>query len=289
MTVLRQKMIEDLQLRGLSEKTQQSYVRVVRQLAEHYGKSPDKIGEEELRQYFLYLKNIQGVTRSTYTVALYGIKFFYQQTLRRDWPLFDLVRPQPERHLPVVLSAAEVQQILRCIRRLHIKVCLSTIYACGLRSREGTHLRVADIDSARMVLYVRYGKGDKGRYVPLLPRVLDTLRQLWVTHRHGVWLFPACDRGGALPGAKAPMTTSTLRKAFAAALRESRVAKQATVHTLRHSFATHLLEAGVSVRVIQAYLGHSSPSSTAIYTHLTRKNETITVPAIEQTLEALWD
>jgi site-specific recombinase XerD len=288
MTVLRQKMLEDMQLRGLSEKTQEIYVRAVRQLAEYYGKSPDTIGENQLRQYFLYLKNTRRVSRSTYVVSLCGIKFLYQQTLRKNWGIFDLVRPRRDKHLPVVLSASEVQQVLGCIRRPHYKVCLSTIYACGLRIAEGAHLRVEDIDSARMLIYIRHGKGDKDRSVPLPPIILDALRQFWLTHQHPVWLFPGRNRGGAIPEAAEPITTRSIQRAFAAALKESEVEKKATVHTLRHSYATHLLEAGVQLRLIQAYLGHSSPSSTAIYTHLTPKNESITVPEIDQVLNSLW-
>ena len=288
MTFLRQMMLEDMQLRGLSEKTQEIYVRAVRQLAEHYGRSPDKIRENQLRQYFLYLKNTRGVSRSTYTVALCGIKFFYQQTLRKNWRLFDLVRPRRDKHLPVVLSASEVQQILGCIRRPHYKVCLCTIYACGLRIAEGAHLRVEDIDSARRLIYIRHGKGDKDRSVPLPPRILDALRRFWLTHQHTVWLFPGRDRWGIIKEAAQPISSRSLQRAFSAALQESEVEKRATVHTLRHSYATHLLEAGVHLRLIQAYLGHSSPSSTAIYTHLTPKNESITVPEIDQVLESLW-
>ena len=166
MTILRQKMIEDLQLAGLSPNTQRAYIRVVRQLAEHYGKSPDKIGEEELRAYFLDLKNDPAVSRSTVNVAICGIKFLYRQTLKRGDRVFDLVRPRREKQLPVVLSMEEVRAILDCIRKPYYQVCLSTIYACGLRTREGTHLRVQDIDSQRMVIYIHHSKGGKSRYVP---------------------------------------------------------------------------------------------------------------------------
>ena len=289
MTLLRQRMIEDMQLRGLSEQTQQIYVRVVQQLAKHFGKSPDKINEEELRQYFLYLKNTKRAARSTCTIALCGIKFFYQQTLRRDWTILDFVRPRREKKLPVVLSASEVQQILSCIRRLHYKVCLSTIYACGLRIQEGVHLKIGDIDSGRMLIHVNHGKGDKDRYVSLPQRILDILRRYWVTHRHAIWLFPGRNRAGFIPEAASPITTRSVQRAFKAALLESQVKKNATVHTLRHSYATHLLEAGVNLRLIQAYLGHRSASTTAIYTHLTQNNEALTIEAIDRTLAGLWE
>jgi len=283
MTRLRQRMIEDMQLRGLSEGTQEAYARAVRQLAEHYGKSPDCIGEEELRQYFLYLKNDKQVSSSTFTVALCGIRFFYQQTLQQEWPTFDLVRSSREKKLPVVLSIAEVRRILGCIRRPRYRVCLSTIYACGLRVAEGVHLQVRDIDSERMVVHVRHGKRSKDRYVPLPTCTLEMLRRHWSTQRHSVWLFPERLRTGEPPAAATrPMSIGGVQQCFKAALQDSGVQKQATVHTLRHSYATHLLEAGVGLRVIQAYLGHSSPQTTAIYTHLTRKTEDVAAETINR-------
>ncbi len=288
MTPLRQRMIEDMQLRGLSEKTQEAYVRAVRQLAEHYGKSPDRISEEELRQYFLYLKNVKHASRSACTIALCGIKFFYQYTLRRQWTTLDLVRPPREKKLPVVLSTAEVRRILGCLHHQRYRVCLSTIYSCGLRVREGVHLQVRDIDSDRMSVHVRHGKGAKDRYVPLPQCTLEMLRQYWCTHRHAMWLFPARTRAGVPPStATKPMSVSGVQKAFKAALQESGVQKPATVHTLRHSYATHLLEAGVNLRLIQAYLGHSSPQTTAIYTHVTRKAEDLAAEAIDRVMETL--
>jgi integrase/recombinase XerD len=288
MTALRQRMIEDLQLRGLAKKTQEAYVRAVRQLAEHYGKSPDCISEEELRQYFLHLKNVKRASRSACTIALCGIKFFYQHTLKREWTTLDLVRPPREKRLPVVLSVAEVRRILGCIYRQRYRICLSTIYSCGLRVREGVFLRVRDIDSDRMVVHVRLGKGAKDRYVPLAVCTLEMLRQYWSTHRHAEWLFPAPTRAAVPPSAATkPMSVSGVQRAFKAALHESGVQKEATVQTLRHSYATHLLEAGVNLRLIQVYLGHSSPQTTAIYTHVTREAEGLAGEAINRVMEDL--
>jgi integrase/recombinase XerD len=150
MSELRKRMIECLQLRGLAERTQEAYTRAVRQLAEHYHKSPDLISEAELRQYFLYLKNVKHYSRNTMTVAICGIRFCYEQTLNRNWAIFGIVRPAPEKKLPVILSFAEVRQLLGRVRLARYKVCLTTIYSCGLRLQEGTNLRVADIDSARL-------------------------------------------------------------------------------------------------------------------------------------------
>ena len=159
MTELRQRMIECLQLRGLSERTQESYGRAVRQLAEHDNKAPDLISEEELRQYFFHLKNVKHYARNTTTIAICGIRFFFERTLEKEWTIFNLVRPAPEKKLLVILSRAEVRQILAGIRLPRYKVCLTTIYSCGLRLQEGTNLRVADIDSARLMIHVRHGKG----------------------------------------------------------------------------------------------------------------------------------
>jgi site-specific recombinase XerD len=262
-------MIEDLQLRGLAVRTQESYVQAVRQLAAHYHKSPDQISEEELRQYFLFQKNVKHVSRSTQTIALCAIKFFYEHTLNRTWHTLDFARPAKEKKLPIVLSMQEVGRILHCVHYLRYRVCLTTIYACGLRLLEGTSLQVKDIDSERKMLHIHQGKGGKDRYVPLPEASLNMLRKYWLTHRNRVWLFPSVHSSQSPEQVGKPMDVTGVQKAFRAALHQSGVNKDATVHTLRHSYATHLLEAGVNLRIIQAYLGHTSPETTAIYTHLT--------------------
>ncbi len=288
MSELRQKMIECLQLRGLSERTQEAYVRAVRQLSEHYHKSPDLITEEELRQYFLHLKNIKRYSRNTMTIAICGVRFFYQHALNREWAIFGIVRPAPEKKLPVILSVEEVRKVLSRIRLPRYRVCLSLIYSCGLRLQEGTNLRVADIDSGRMMIHVRHGKGAKDRYVPLPQRTLELLRDYWKTHRHPGLLFPAEGRNhGKLAQAIEPMSKRSVQQAFRAALKDSRLNKRASVHTLRHSWATHLLEAGVNLRLIQEWLGHSSPATTSVYTHLTAKAEQLGAQAIDQLMSDL--
>ena len=288
MTELRKRMIECLQLRGLSARTQESYVRAVRQLAEHYHKSPELITEEELRQYFLYIKNVKHYSRSTATIAICGIKFFFERTLEKDWTTFNLVRPAPEKKLPVILSLRRSAPDSRSLRLPRYRVCLTTIYSCGLRLQEGTHLQVADIDSARMMIHVRHGKGAKDRYVPLPERTLQLLRQYWKQHRNPVLLFPAEGRNHIdLARATEPMSKSSVQDAFRAALKESGNNKRASVHTLRHSWATHLLEAGVNLRLIQEWLGHSSPATTSVYTHLTVKAEQLGAAAINQLMSDL--
>ena len=273
MTKLRQRMIEDMRLRGLSARTQEVYVRSVRQLAEHYRRSPDLITEEELRAYFLHLVEVKKLARPSITIALCGIKFFYEHTTKRDWNVFGVVRPPRERKLPVVLSRDEVRRILRCVTIDLYRVCLTTIYSCGLRLREGTELQVHQVDSGSMRLHI-VGKGNKHRHVLLSEPTLNMLRELWRTHRSPRWLFPARTRHGIASGVAGnlrPVHHSSVQVAFRRAVRQSGVSKRANVRSLRHSYATHLLEDGVNLRLIQVYLGHASPKTTAVYTHLTRE------------------
>jgi site-specific recombinase XerD len=248
-------------------------IAAVRQLAEHYHRGPDQLTEEDLRQYFLYLANEKQVARATATIALCGIRFFFEQTLRREWTTLRFVRPAREHKLPVVLSRDEVRRVLAAVRIPVYRVCLTTIYACGLRLLEGARLQVADVDSARMVVHV-HGKGKQDRYVPLPAPILPGLRAYWQTHRSPQWLFPAPTRRGlahSLAHNGGPVTDSSLQSAFHRAVLKSGLAKAAHVHTLRHSYATHLLEAGVNLRIIQDALGHRSARTTQIYTHLTRE------------------
>ena len=281
MTPLRQRMLEDMQLRGLAQRTQEAYLSAVQQLALHYGKSPDLITEDQLRQYFLFLCNEKHLAPNTTNVALNGIKFFYTYTLQRPWPLRDLLRPPIPKKLPVVLAPAEVWRIVEHVRRPDYRVCLSVISACGLRLLEGVRLQVSQIDSARMQLHIRSGKGNKDRAVPLPPRTLTLLRAHWRLHRNPIWLFP----GTVPPGqqhASRPMEESGIQKAFRKAVQAAGVSKPATIHSLRHSWATHLLESGVSVRVLQLWMGHTSPTTTAIYTHLTQHAEQAAATALER-------
>ena len=289
MSALRQKMLENMQLRGLSVRTQESYVQAVSQLAKHFHKSPDQIVEEELRQYFLYLKNIRHVSRSTQTIALCGIKFFYMHTLERTWHTLELIRSPKEYTLPIVLSVDEVGRVLSCVHYQHYRVCLATVYACGLRLLEGVRLQVKDIDSNRKMLHVCLAKGGKDRYVPLPDASLEMLRRHWQTHRNRVWMFPAMRGDWPNPAdAGGPMCETGVQRAFRAALIESGIHKKASVHTLRHSYATHLMEAGVNLRIIQSYLGHASPITTALYTHLTSATDAHTSDKINEIVASLW-
>jgi site-specific recombinase XerD len=287
MTPLRKRMIEDMQLRGFSSRTQEAYAYSVHRLARHYRKPPDRITEEELRQYLLHLTQVEGYARASVTIFLCGIKFFFEHTLQRKWTSLELMRPPRESKLPVVLSRDEVRRILGAVRIPVYRTCLITIYSCGLRLLEGACLQVGDVDSSRMVLHVR-GKGNRDRYVRLPQRTLDLLRRFWCTHRSPCWLFPAHARRGttyaALPAA-GPISKSSLQSAFRRALFRSGVHKRAHVHTLRHSYATHLLEGGVDLRIIQTYLGHTSPKTTSLYTHLTPEVKKTAVDPIDRLLD----
>jgi integrase/recombinase XerD len=274
MTPLRQRMIEDLHLRGYSERTIESYVGAVAQLAQHYHTSPDRVSEAQLRDYFLYLSTGRKLARASVTVALSAIKFFYQQTLGQPWSVLDFVRPRRDKKLPVVLGREEVWRVLDAVRTPAYRVCLTTMYACGLRLLEGARLQVSHIDGARKLLLVRHGKGGKDRLVPLPDVTLVLLREHWRTHRDPSWVFPVSRRGAqrrAPASAPGPVGPTSLQKAFTRAVEDSGVPKRAHVHTLRHSYATHLLEAGVPLPLIQAYLGHTDLRTTTIYTHLTRE------------------
>lgn len=255
----------------LLPRSQKSYWACVRQLAEHFDRSPDQVTGEDLRQYFIHLKTQRRFSRQSSTQALCAIKLFWEKTLQRPWPeQLKFARATPVFKLPVILSAPEVRTILSKVVLLDHRVALTTIYSCGLRLSEGLNLEVGDIDSKRMFLHIRGGKGNKDRYVPLPQRTLELLRQLWRAHRHPRFLFPAKGHSGlGAPTATEPMCRTTLQGAFRLALRASGVKKAAHIHSLRHSYATHLLEQGENLRQLQVNLGHRSPTATVIYTHLT--------------------
>lgn len=272
MTELRQRFTEDLQLHGYSPRTVDAYVRAVRQLAEHYHKPPDIISEEELRQYFLYNKNIRKWSRVASTISLCGIKFFFENTLQKEWTTFKLVRPPKEKKLPPILSLKEVRDILTNTKMEYHRACLTAIYSLGLRLQEGTHLQVADIDAQRMFVHIHRGKGNKDRLVPLPERTLQILRNHWLTHKNPRWLFPAPGRGQIhMPEADKPMPKASIQNAFRTALKQTRITKAVSLRHLRHAYAVHLLEAGVDLRFVQEYLGHSDPRTTMIYTRLINK------------------
>jgi integrase/recombinase XerD len=271
---LRQRMLHDLQLAGLSERTQEAYLRAVRQLADHFHTPPDRLTEAQLRDYFLHLKNDRQFAAASLGIAYSGIKFFYSHTIPRDWPTLKRLRVPREKRLPDVLSVDEVRRLIATVRTPHNRTYFGTVYSLGLRLGEGLHLQVGDIDAARMMVHVHRGKGAKDRYVPLPPRTLKSLREYWATHRHPTWLFPATGRDhGQAARADGPMERSSVQGAMRRVVRDLGFRKAVSIHTLRHSYATHLLEAGVNLRLIQQYLGHSSLQTTMVDLHLTTASQ----------------
>jgi len=273
MTDLFTRFKEDLQLKGLSEKTIKMYTRAVKQLTNHYHKSPEKISDEELRQYFLYNKNERKWSRVASTISLCGIKYFYTLTLKREWTSLKFIRPEKEKKLPVILSRDEVKAILNRVRFPHHRACLKTIYSLGLRISEGTSLKISDIDSDRMFVHIHQSKGNKDRYIPLPERTLQILRAFYKMHRNPIWIFPAPGRGGQkMSSNNIHMPIASIQIAFGEAKNAAGIHKKVSVRHLRHSYATHLLEAGVPLRYVQQYLGHDDPKTTMIYTRLIKQD-----------------
>ena len=269
MTELRKRMIECLQLRGWSARTQEMYVRAVRQLAAHDRHSPDGIPEAERRPYFLDITHVKHDSRRASTIALGGSKCCFEPTLHSDGTTLRLVRAPREQKRPIILRLEEVRRLLGCVRRPSSRVCLSTVYSWGLRRQEGTHLQVPPSESSRMRVHVRRGQGGQDRDVPWPHRTLQRLREDGVTHRHPGLIFPAPGRGGlGVSTSPAAMPKSSLQGALRDALQQRSLHTQASVPTLRHRWATHRLEAGGNLRLMQAYLGHSSPPTTSLSTPL---------------------
>ena len=269
-TLLRERMRQDLQLAGLVEGTQDVYLRAVRQLAAHFHQPPDRLTEQQVRDYLLHLKNERRLACGSLKVIVSSLKFFYTHTVPRDWKTLQQLRVPKQKSLPDVLTIDEVRRLIDAVRKPCIRTFFWTVYSLGLRLQEGLHLQVRDIDSQRMLVHVHLGKGAKDRYVPLPQRTLVTLRQHWVTHRDPIWLFPA-PRGDERHGmpAPGPMGQYGVQRAMRQVVRELNFRKAISIHTLRHSYATHLLEAGMNLRLIQQYLGHSSLRTTMVYLHVT--------------------
>ena len=239
-------------------------------LVDFYNKTPDKINEQGLQDYFLHRKNVDKWSSATMRICYSGIKFFFVNVLKRDWHTLKLIYAKREQRLPAVLSLNEVWSILNTVNTPQNKAYLTTVYTCGLRLHEALYLQTSDIDSDRMRIHVHRGKGAKDRYVPLPQATLETLRSYWKHHRNPRWIFPRLGRSGKEgPTAQEPMNYTSVQGALRRVLKQLKFKKRVSIHTLRHSYATHLLEAGVNIRRIQQYLGHRSLNSTMVYLHLT--------------------
>lgn len=257
---LRDRMEEDLKLGGYSPVTSRIYLLYARQFAAYHKRSPAEMGEPEIRDYLLHLMQTQ-CSRETYRQVRAGLKFLYTVTLRRPMEIIPPPMRRTRTRLPDILSGSEVSALLQAVRNQKYRAVLMVMYGGGLRISEACQLRSEDIDSKRMLIHVRAGKGNRDRFTVLSARVLEFLRQYWRQNRPQEWLFPGL-KGG-------PISSTAVRKTFRHARRLARITKRVTPHVLRHSFATHLLESGTDISVIQVLLGHASLQATTVYTHIT--------------------
>ena len=281
-----------VELKDYRPPTKKEYVRYVRKLAEHVQCDPATLTENQVREYFLFLRQHKHYTRSPMKAAKYALRCFYVESLQiPGWTVFQEVRIAEPLVLPVVLARAEVQALLQAVREPRFRACLRLMYHCGLRVGETVAIEVPDIHGHETPprLHIRHGKGGKERCVPLTPALVGELRDWWRTHRHPRFLFPSPGRGWAdrtlslseaMARATAPMSVSAVQMAYRLARAASGVNSASTTHSLRHSYATHLLEEGVSLRQISQYLGHESLDTTVIYTHLTALSEARTQTAL---------
>lgn len=258
MTPLRQRMLEDLQIRNYSPTTVRIYLHSVAEFAHHFRKPPDQLGPEHIRQYQLFLMKEKQVSLPSYIQMVCALRFFFTHTLNQKIAIERIPFPRRERKLPMILSQEEVKALLEAPRTLRHRALLAVLYGCGVRVAEVTHLKVTDIDARRQVLWVRQGKGRKDRQTLLSPKLLELLRIYWRAERPTEWLFP-----GANP--TRPVSPKAVFLACQKAGRKAGLSKPVHPHLLRHAFATHLLEAGVNLRTIQILLGHANLETTARY------------------------
>lgn len=263
----RSRMIEDMTLRDLKPRTQEAYLLAAKQLVEYFGRPAAELDEHDLRAYFLHLREVRQLAPSTIKIAVAGVRFLFQQTLGRDFEVFELVRVKEPKRLPVVLSTFEVKALLAALTQPTVRMALTTIYALGLRLGEALALSADQIDSDRLTVWVRQGKGRKDRGVPLPRPLLSRLRDFWRTERvSGPTKILFARRGGS----GRPLHPTTLQRAIKAGLQAAGIDKKAGPHSLRHSYATHLLEHGISLRTVQKVLGHRSLHTTERYLHVTQ-------------------
>ena len=262
---LREQMIVDLQLSGIKPQTQKNYLREVGNLAKYFNRSPEELGEAELKEYLLYLINERRLSEGTFRFYVAGLKFLYRTTLKREWPVEKIRHPKRAKKLPVVLDLSEVEAILSVTKNLKHKAILMITYSSGLRVNETARLKLTDIDSKRMTVKVSDGKGSKDRYSILSQTTLECLRQYWKKYRPAEWLFEGQKKDRHI-------AMSSIQQLFQKARKCVGITKPVSVHTLRHSFATHLIEAGTSLHHVQLLLGHRSPTTTTVYLHVSRLN-----------------
>lgn len=261
MSPLRQRVIEDLTIRNYSPRTIKVYVDRIAKFAQYFGQSPDRLGPAEIREFQLFLVQTKKSSWAEVNQTVCALRFLYRTCLGKPWMIEHIPFPKQPKRLPVVLSREEVHRLLGALTNLKHRTLVMTLYATGLRLAEVLALQLGEIDSGRMLIRVRQGKGGKDRYVPLPETLLEHLRHYWRWYRPPLWLFPSTDP-------RRPLTPSAVQRVCRRAARKARLSKRVSPHTLRHTFATHLLEAGVDLRTIQAWLGHRSLRTTSIYLHV---------------------
>jgi len=279
-TRLKKRMLDELRRRNYSQSTVRSYIHSIEDFARYFGKSPDQLGPEQIRDYQVHLFRDRKLSPGTVEGCGAALRFLYVKTLRRPYLKEDIPFPKRSRRLPIVLSLEEVRLLIDSAENLMHRAMMMTLYATGIRRAELCHLQVADIDSPRMVIHVRHGKGDQDRDVPLTPKLLETLREYWRWMKPKTWLFPGMVNGWR---ADVPITDKMAWAAVHTAATRAGIEKRVGPHTLRHCFATHMLEAGADLRTIQILLGHAKLADTTVYLHLSRRH----LQAVASPLEAL--
>ena len=267
MTPLRQQMLDDMTVRGLSPGTQTNYVRAVEGLAKFYKRSPDQISDREVQAYLVHLSRHRGLTWSSCNVARQGIRFLFRTTLQRADTCFSPPCAKVPQKLPEVLNRDELHRLFTVVTNRKHRAMFMTAYSAGLRVSEVTRLKITDIDSQRMSLRIQQGKGGKDRYVPLSDRLLSELREYWRLERPREWLFPSRQTGQ-------PVHCDVLSRLFIKAKEKAGIAKRGGMHSLRHTYATHMLEAGIDPCTLQRIMGHKSLRATTRYLHIARERIT---------------
>ena len=265
MTQLRTIMLEELQRRNFSQTTVKTYLKVVEDFARHFHRPPDQLGREHIRVYQVYLLKERKLGVRTVALHTAALRFFFCKTMKRAYPVEEVPYPRAPRRLPVILTREEAVRLIDSASNLFHRAMLITIYSTGMRRAELCNLKVEDIDSTRMIIHIRQGKGGKDRDVPLSPKTLETLREYWRWMRPKTYMFP-----GTINGSRAdkPITPKVLWEACREAAAKAGITKSVRPHLLRHSFATHLVEGGADLPTVQALLGHTDLKPTSIYLHL---------------------
>jgi len=283
---LYQRHLRLLKLQGKSPKTIEAYSRAIRRARDHFDCCPDLLTPKQFESYFAQL--VETHSWSTVKIDRLGLQFFWRFVLERDWQWINIVKPPKIKTIPDILSVSEVERIIGKTRKLRYRVFLLTTYSMGLRLGEALSLQVSDIDADRKRVHIRRGKGHKDRLVPLPDLTLQALRELWARHRHPQFLFPNANGSlETIQKATNHMDRGGTQQAMKVVVNECGIHKKVSIHSLRHSFATHLLERGLSLRHIQAILGHASPTTTARYAHLTditEKDSLTTINGLMNTL-----